>query len=290
MEIKKLILVLGFIPKSNAQNIFIKQYSNNYAIEVDFAKEQINYGDKITVSNKSTSNFAQVENFVVLECVNRLLETGYKAENIILEKTFPVGHTKGRLDILVTKTDSEKTFLMIECKTAGKEFDKELKNIKKDGGQLFSYFQQDKNTELLMLYASKLNKNSIEVVNEIIKIEPEYREANSVTETFAIWNKLTENNGFWGNPPYNLKPQFLNIFMLKDITIESSGKIFNSFLEILRHNVVSDKPNAFNKIFTLFLCKIYDEKDKEGTNNELEFQWKEGIDDHVSFQIRLTDL
>lgn len=61
-------------------------------------------------------------------------------------------------------------------------------------------------------------------------------------------------------------------------------------MEILRHNVVSDKPNAFNKIFNLFLCKIYDEKDKENTDEELAFQWIEGKDNDISFQLRLTDL
>jgi len=46
---------------------------------------------------------------------------------------------------------------------------------------------------------------------------------------------------------------------LKPIRQEDASIIFNSFLEILRKNTVSDKPNAFNKIFTLFLCKIHDE-------------------------------
>jgi len=290
MEIKKLISVLGFTPKDNTQNIFIKEYADNYAIEVDFTKEQIDYGDKIIVANKSTSNFAKAENFIVLECVNRLLETGYNPEYIVLEPTWKLGHSdKGRLDILV-KRPNDTAYLMIECKTFGKAFDNELKNIYKDGGQLFSYFQQDKNTELLMLYTSKLNKNKIEFLNEIIKIEPEYRTAGSVIETFEKWNKISKNNGVWENSPYNFKPKTLTICMLDEINDSTSSKIFNRFLEILRHNVVSDKPNAFNKIFTLFLCKIYDEKDKEGTNNELEFQWKEGIDDHISFQIRLTDL
>ncbi len=76
---------------------------------------------------------------------------------------------------------------------------------------------------------------------------------------------------------------------LKPIGQEESGFIFNSFLEILRHNVVSDKPNAFNKFFTLFLCKVYDEKTTK-PNEELKFQWLDGKDDHVSFQIRLADL
>ena len=31
-------------------------------------------------------------------------------------------------------------------------------------------------------------------------------------------------------------------------------------------------------------------KSKEGTDEELDFQWLEGTDDDVSFQLRLTDL
>ena len=57
----------------------------------------------------------------------------------------------------------------------------------------------------------------------------------------------------------------------------------------MRHNVVSDKPNAFNKIFNLFLCKIVDEYSKT-EDKELAFQWLEGQDDHITFQKRLTDL
>lgn len=76
---------------------------------------------------------------------------------------------------------------------------------------------------------------------------------------------------------------------MKEIKAEDSSFIFNRFLEILRHNVVSDKGNAFNKIFTLFLCKVYDET-TTGEGEELKFQWLEGRDNHVDFQLRLTDL
>lgn len=163
---------------------------------------------------------------MVLDCVNRLLETGYQPECILLEPTWKLGHTeKGRLDILVTKED--KAYLMIECKTLGKEFDKELKNLHKDGGQLFSYFQQDKNTEILMLYASGLKGNTIESQNEIIKIEEDYRLAATVKDFFEKWNKLTKNNGVWENPPYNFKPKALTIDKLTEIKQEDSSFIFN---------------------------------------------------------------
>jgi len=46
---------------------------------------------------------------------------------------YPSGHgTSGRLDICVTRKDGSE-YLIIECKTYGKEFVKELTRIKKDG-------------------------------------------------------------------------------------------------------------------------------------------------------------
>jgi type I restriction enzyme M protein len=100
------------------------------------------------------------------------------------------------------------------------------------------------------------------------------------------WHGIFES---W-RKPYNYESRALTINDLIEIKQEDSSFIFNQFLEILRHNVVSDKPNAFNKIFTLFLCKIYDEKVNEETDNELGFQWLDDVDDHRSFQLRLTDL
>jgi type I restriction enzyme M protein len=44
---------------------------------------------------------------------------------------------------------------MIECKTWGMEYDKELKRVMKDGGQMMTYFQQDTSAEFLVLYASR---------------------------------------------------------------------------------------------------------------------------------------
>jgi type I restriction enzyme M protein len=298
---KKLAQVIGFQPKENAKDIFTKKYKDGYILEIDFHKEIINYGDKIICESKTTQNFSQAENFVVLECVNKLLEKGYKPENITLEKTWGAGHgTSGRLDICVTREDGSE-YLLIECKTYGKEFEKEFTRMKKDGGQLFTYFKFSNKADIIMLYASELKGNNIVYKNEIVKIEDDYR-TGDVKDFYEKWNKLTKDNGVfdsWVNP-YNFESKALTIDDLEEIRQEDSSFIFNRFLEILRHNVVSDKGNAFNRIFTLFLCKIYDEKTNEDTNNELGFQWFEspftydGIyyekDDHVSFQIRLTDL
>ena len=289
MEAKKLIQALGFKPKEKTSGIFQKKYGK-YAIEINFKKEQFNFGNKIKAESKTTQNFAQTENWVVLECVNRLLEKGYQPQNITLEKTWKTGHgTSGRLDILVTR-DNGSAYLMIECKTWGKEYEKELNNLHKNGGQLFTYFQQDKDADIVMLYASELNGKEIQYRNEIVKIEDDYRQTGNVKDLFERWNKQPKSNGVFDNwtTPYEFKSKALTRNDLKVLKQEDSSHIFNRFLEILRHNVVSDKPNAFNKIFTLFLCKIVDENRNE--TEQLHFQWLEGEDNHISFQKRLTDL
>lgn len=293
MDNKKLIQALGFTPKENSSGIFQKKYAlcDNYAIEVDFDNQSFLFGDKIKAESKTTQNFSQAENWVVLECVDRLLEKGYQPQNITLEKTFPTGHgTSGRLDILISRNDGS-AYMMIECKTWGKEFEKEFKNLEKNGGQLFTYFQQDKSADILMLYASELEENDIRYRNEIIKIEEDYRQTGNVKDLYERWNKLPKSNGIFDNwaTAYEFQSKALTKKDLQVLKQEDSSFIFNRFLEILRHNVVSDKPNAFNKIFTLFLCKIIDEYSKSD-NEELEFQWLEGVDNHISFQKRLTDL
>ena len=290
MDIKKHIAVLGFVPKNGTNGIYHKMYLD-YAIEIDFEKQSINYGSAITADSKTTQNFSDEENFVVLECVDRLLTKGYKPQNIILEKTWPSGHgTSGRLDICVNREDGT-PYMLIECKTYDKEYKKELAKLHKDGGQLFTYFQlSGGKADVMMLYASEYDGNNIVYVNDIIKIEDDYRTGDA-KDIYEKWNKLTKDNGIFDSwvQPYDFKSKALTKRQLKEITDTDASFIFNRFLEILRHNAVSDKGNAFNKIFTLFLCKVYDET-TSNDDDELDFQWKMGVDDHRTFQLRLTDL
>jgi len=290
MDYKSLINALCFSPKENLSDVFIKKYTDGYVIEVDVKNEIINYGSLIKYESKSTQNFSQAENWVVLECVDRLLEKGYKPQNIILEKTWAAGHgTSGRLDICVTRDDGSE-YLLIECKTYDKEFDKAFARMNKDGGQLFTYFKFSNKADIIMLYASGLKGKEIVYQNQIVKIEDDYR-TGDVKDFFEKWNKFTKDNGVFESwvKPYSFQSKALIKSQLKAIRSEDTGIIFNRFLEILRHNVVSDKGNAFNKIFTLFLCKVYDETSTKD-DEELQFQWKEGVDNHVDFQLRLTDL
>lgn len=288
MDVKKWISALGFTPKEHTVNTYSKQYPlySGYHIDVDFGKKVIHYNE-ILSDSKTTQNFSHLENFVVLECVDRLLNQGYSPKSIILEKSYPAGRgSTKRLDILVLK---EKTpYLMVECKTYGEEFDKELVKTQKDGGQLFTYFQQDTKAELLMLYASTLTGDKFVSEHRVIKIGDELRNAGSVKEAHAIWSGAFYETGFWGKHPYDFEQEkFTKEGSLRELNEAEGMALFNKFATILRRHSVSDKPNAFNKIFNLFLAKLYDEQ--KMPSQELEFHWREN-DNPVDFQVRLFNL
>lgn len=296
--IKRLITAIGYTPQDGKSGIYLKSYQNHdgYCIFVDFNNQQIIYdsdenpsGVAIKVWERTTSNFSQSENFVVLECVDSLLEKGYTPSCIELEKTYPSGHGRsGRLDILVKSVDGA-PFLMIECKTWGAEFDKEQSKMLKNGGQLFTYYANDRATEFLCLYASQINDDR-ERKNIIVDVDPAWASLSGVKEIFDHWNKNFKDNGIFDSyaAPYDVKHRALTYGKLETLKEEHSGKIYNQIMEILRHNAISDKPNAFNKLLNLFVCKIIDEADKN-PEDELEFQWLENDSDE-SLQLRLNDL
>lgn len=286
-QIKKILLKLKYYPKDGFKDIFEKNYKG-YIISIDFEEQKINYGNSISIGDLTTSNFENSENFVVLECIDRILEKGYKPEDLSLEHKFPLGRKeKGKLDILIFKEN--KAYIMIECKTWGEEYKKEQKRMLNYGGQLFSYYIQDKSAEYLCLYTSKLINEKIEYKNSIVKVDKTWNELNNQKEIYDYWNKNFYDNGIfetWVNC-YNFENKSLRRGQLKELSQDDSGRIFNQFAEILRHNAVSDKPNAFNKILNLFICKIIDEDKRD--DEEVDFQWREDDTDE-KLQGRLNNL
>ncbi len=270
-----------------------KEYpSFGVIIDVDFESKTISYPEEILLGDRTTSNFQNSENFVVLECVDRLLTKGYPPSCIELERKWSVGRShRGKLDILVKDKLNNQSYLMIECKTHPKEYEKEKRRMQeKDGGQLFSYWQQDRNAEYICLYTSYVSQGAVEYKNAIVKIEPIFRSLGDVGEVFNRWNKQFAYKGLFEPEvnPYGVGSAPLLRGDLQPLKEPDGKRIYLQFLEILRHNVVSDKGNAFNKIFNLFLCKIVDEeKDKD---QELDFQWIEGRDTRISLLGRLNSL
>lgn len=290
--IKSGIIALGFKPKDGCCNVYFKKFGT-YEINIDYnennpEKSNIDYGKDIKCGRKTTSNFSQNESFVVLECVNRLLEKGYNPNSIVLEQPYKAGHKDCYLDILVKDLDN-KSFLMIECKTWGKEYEKEKNQIFKDGGQLLSYFNQDKNSEALCLYASHIENNEISYRNDII--DTKELSGNNVQELFDSWDNTFYQKGIFEKQinAYDYKNIGLTYEDLQDLKDTDGGTIFNHFAEILRKHIVSDKTNAFNKMFNLFICKIQDEDDNYDKDTDLKFQFKSN-DTYESFFDRLNNL
>lgn len=287
-EMKKLLAELGFAPKNGTSNIYRKEYPahDNYGIEVDDNRQKIDYGSKIKAS---AINFSKAENFVVLECVDRLLTVGYEPERIELEKIYPSGHGhSGRLDILVKDKD-EKAYLMIECKTAGEKHQAERRKMIRNGGQLFTYYTMDRDAKYLCLYSSGFRGGVVEYKSEIIATEEEWKRLSTAKEIHMYWNKQFKDSGIFekGAAPYVVNHPVLTYGRLVELKDSDSGRIFHHIMEILRHNVVSDKPNAFNKLLNLFVCKIVDEN--KNPDDELKFQWLDSDTDE-SLQMRLNDL
>lgn len=292
-KVENLLTCMGFI--SQEPNVYCKQYPDHgCAISVNTDSESIIYPEEMMLGDQTTSNFSHDENFVVLECVNRLLNKGYPPSSIELEKKWPLGKSSraGKLDILVKHQDTKVPYIMIECKTYGSKFHTEADNmVTKNGGQLFSYWHQDREAEYLCLYSSRLTESGgVEFRNKIIKIDEGIRNSSSTESAHERWNKQFLESGIFddGVQPYHVTTKPLVRNDIKKLQKKDGNLIYLQFLEILRHNVVSDKGNAFNKIFNLFLCKIVDE-DRDSLE-ELKFQWIEGRDDAESLIGRLNDL
>ena len=214
-SLKQLLHSMNF---NEENNIFTKKYFDDSVIKIDFLKETICYPNETKVNDLTTSNFEHPENFVVLECVNRLIEKGYKASNLELEPRWQLGRgaSGGKADILV-KDNNGNEYLIIECKTFGDEFDKAWKKTLDDGDQLFSYAQQIKKTQFLCLYSSDIDNGKINYLNKIIILKDNkdflktlkqskrktYKDASDVKELYKVWKDI-----------YNLEFEELGILNL----------------------------------------------------------------------------
>lgn len=289
-------------------------------LSVDFEKQRFCYGEAgIDIGGGTTANFSsdstgkvQCENFVVFECVVRLLGKGYKACDIFLEKRHTLGHSQksGRLDVTVMKEGC--SYLIIECKTPGIEYKKARKELFGDseGKQLFSYWTQARSTKWLLLYASDYDEeqNVISFDEEIIRSHDDpniellaskdpsiglYGSASEATDAWRVWDetyhKETYKNLVFGEGclAYGIGVRPLLKSDLRRFTQEDG--FTNTFREILRHNAISDKENAFNKLLSLFICKFVDEA-RCSSQDIVAFQYKDGQDDYYSLYERLLAL
>lgn len=279
------------------------------SLSVDVTKQTIHYpeSDGLVVNERQTCNFSANENFVVFECVHRLLDKGYKPEHIELEPKWKLGRgaSGGRADILI-KDNFGKPLLIIECKTAGSEFKKAWNKTLQDGDQLFSYAQQISETQFLCLYASDFENAELNYQSHIIAhrdndqylvANPHFKTFRTVTdvkERFAVWRDtykldFTTKGIFEDNiQPYQIGKDKYSLADLHAISASDQQKKYHEFATILRQHNVSGRENAFDKLVNLFLCKLVDEIENP---DDLKFYWK-GVayDSHFDLMDRLQQL
>ncbi len=291
-NLPQLLSILGFTKRGN---LFFKHFEvHDCSLKVDIAKQQLFYPEEkgLIINERQTCNFAANENFVVFECVHRLLEKGYKPQHIELEPKFPGGRemSGGRADILIKDNNGE-ALLIIECKTVGREFTDAWKKTLLKTYQLFTYGYQQRTTQFLCLYASDVTDDKIVYDSNIITIKDNenlleerkaekplaYKAASEANDLFRAWRD-TYKQDFATSGIFEEDIQAYHIgkekYALKDLQIIRERDIqrkYNEFATILRQHNVAGRENAFDKLVNLFLCKIVDEKQNP---NNLQFYWK----------------
>lgn len=278
------------------------------------SKGKLEYPSGVIVNDETTSNFLKPENFVVFECVARLLEKGYRPEHIELEPKWQLGREgkSGKADIWIRTIDKNKkkhSLCIIECKTAGHEFDLSWEYTKEDGYQLFSYFNQETETKFLCLYASDYRDDRVMIDYRLINVLdneehlanvakhkkiPTYKNATNAKQRFEAWRETysldASSKGLFEEDiqAYEIGKNKYTVSDLSEVDGVEIQKKYHEFATILRQHNVSGHENAFDKLVNLFLAKVVDE-----INNprELHFYWKgAAYDDDFRLQDRLQEL
>lgn len=302
---QKVLEYLGF---DLSQEIYTKKFPQfDCELKADFKNEELIFPKELIVHDKTTSNFSSPENFVVFECVHRLLSQGYHPSHIELEKKWQLGHSQksGKADVYIKDNDGN-SLLIIECKTAGSEYKKAINILENDSrNQLFSYLQQATSTKFLALYASDFLDDKIAsnyyLVNvsdneELLQNNPKlkaYKDATTTEEKYQVWCETYDKEYatigiFENNKPYEIGKTKFTTSDLQDISSKDIQGKYHEFATILRQHNVSGRENAFDKLVNLFLCKVTDEKENP---DELKFYWKgKAYDNPFDFQDRLQQL
>lgn len=300
-NLKQVLQYLGFTSKGD---VYSKKFEAfDCYLKVDFKKGEIIYPEKkgLKINRKDTTHLKSPENFVVFECVNRLLEKGYNPKHIELEHSFDSGHglNYGRADILI-RDNTNKTILFIECKTAGNEFTKAWKTTLEDGGQIFSYASKEGSKPFICLYASDFSDNKVKANYRLITLKDNkqylednpkligFKDAFKKDELFNVWKKTYlqdySTKGLFENDiqAFNIGKKKYTIDDLSLVDSSTKQSKHHDFATILRKYNVSGRENAFDKLVNLFLCKIVDEKNNP---KDLQFYWK-GIAYDTPFELQ----
>ena len=315
-NLRPLLAYLGYKQTNKNTEVWTCTFApSSSLISVNFDEGKITYPSDLKIHRETTTNFSQSENFVVLECVTRLLNLGYTPSQLELEKPTPKGHGEsgGHCDIIIQNNEGE-VFALVECKTMDStqsrdEFTKAWGYMEEDGGQLFNYFNTYRQATALCLYASDWVEERCVYQSRIVSIHdnesyiqasklPSYADVEAKKggkeSYFKVWRDTYDLDyspmGLFeeGTKPFTIGQRVLCVQDLKDADGSDIQKKYHEYATIMRQHNVSGRENAFDKLVNLFLAKIVDE-----TRNRqaLKFHWAgPATDDYYSLQDRLQKM
>ena len=270
---------MGFTPINGSTNRYQRavEYKNKvvnrFTVSINQNSGSIDWG-KVIVKNKRSSNLSKKEYLVQLFWVIKLIECGYRPENIIIESEVQLGRKRGYIDLVVNDQNGV-PFLILDAKKDLDEFSKYASELRKCEGQIASYFAFDNRIKYIGVISAEFLDDFVDDYSFIVSTNgwEEKGSAAAYSEFLKIENKSLENEFSIdvGLEPYDNKLVVLKQENLQEIDEKTSSFIFHRFLTILRKHGISDKTNAFNRILNLFIAKIVDEFNTPN-NTKLKFQ------------------
>lgn len=142
---------LGF--SETRPDVYVKKYRDSYQIEIDIANEFMNYGEKIRVSDESLVKFSQ-KNFVILECIDRFLEIGYKPAGIHIKKHDSHDFTVDGL--------AGKKLIAVKCTIWEGDYDNEVNSLKTNPDRINLFFKKFQKIPIFCVYTSRMKAGLID--------------------------------------------------------------------------------------------------------------------------------
>ncbi|EGQ4201640.1 hypothetical protein FHL66_11570, partial [Staphylococcus pseudintermedius] len=260
-------LIYKAIYNNKEVNTFIVDFSSKTKGNIDWGIIENN------VRNRRSSNLANKEYLGQLYWVIKLVESGYPPEKIVIEEKVQLGRKEGFIDILILDENDE-PFMILDAKTDGKEFDKELRLLKKAKGQVVSYYSYNSKVKYIGIVSAEFLDTFINDESYIVSTEKWNTYGSVAAFSKTLGTNETLKNSFRISTtvhPYDTDSVDLYPTDLIELTEASSSKMFHKFLTILRKYGISDKTNAFNRVLNLFIAKIVDEFNTPD-NRKLKFQ------------------
>lgn len=278
-ETKKYLSIMGFTPINGSTNRYQRavEYKNKvvnrFTVSINQNSGSIDWG-KVIVQNKRSSNLSKKEYLVQLFWVIKLIECGYRPENIIIESEVQLGRKRGYIDLVVNDQNGV-PFLILDAKKDLDEYTKYASELRKCEGQIASYFAFDNRIKYIGVISAEFLDDFVDDYSFIVSTNgwEEKGSAAAYSKFLKTKNKSLENEFSIdvGLEPYDNKLVVLKQENLQEIDEKTSSFIFHRFLTILRKHGISDKTNAFNRILNLFIAKIVDEFNTPN-NTKLKFQ------------------